>query len=439
MSLLSDRQREDLHRSMLEYLYANNFSAAYQAFKADAGTDYTPDPKAKYAGLLEKKWTSVIRLQKKIIDLENRNAALQEELSLSPAKRAAMQSDWVPRAPAAHVLTGHRAAVTRIAFHPQYSILASASEDATVKIWDWETGEFERTLKGHTKSVVDVDFDHKGLLLVTCSNDLFIKIWDSSNEWKNTKTFPGHEHSVSTVRFLPGGQHIVSASRDRTIRIFDIATTHLIRTISGHTEWVRYAVPSDDGRYIISGSKDQTVRLWDPKTGEQKMEMRGHDNDVEVVVFAPIVAYAAIRELAGIPNTAGNKRPGLYAASGARDKTIKIWDTQNGQLLKNLAGHDNWVRALAFHPSGKYLLSASDDKTIRVWELSTGRCMKTVEAHGHFIQTLAWGRQLLSSAGGDSGTNGADAGPSSAAPESEKLVNVVATGSVDQTIKIWLP
>lgn len=224
---------------MLDYLHANGFAAAYHALKADAGTSYAPDPQAKYAGLLEKKWTSVIRLQKKvrvlfvsracsspqIMDLENRNAALQEELSLSPAKRAAMQSDWVPRAPAAHVLTGHRAAITRVAFHPQYSILASASEDATVKIWDWETGEFERTLKGHTKSVVDVDFDHKGQLLVTCSNDLFIKIWDSTNDWKNTKTFPGHEHSVSTVRFMPSDQHIVSASRDRTIRIFDIATT----------------------------------------------------------------------------------------------------------------------------------------------------------------------------------------------------------------------
>jgi platelet-activating factor acetylhydrolase IB subunit alpha len=167
---------------MLDYLYANNFIAAYNALKQDAETEYTPDPKAKYTGLLEKKWTSVIRLQKKvcfllhlhrqlrfnfiqIMDLENRNSALQEELSQAPAKRAASQSDWVPRAPAAHVLTGHRSPITRVAFHPQYSILASASEDATVKIWDWETGEFERTLKGHTKAVMDVDFDHKGQLL----------------------------------------------------------------------------------------------------------------------------------------------------------------------------------------------------------------------------------------------------------------------------------
>ncbi|TFL07527.1 dynein regulator [Pterulicium gracile] len=433
MSLLSDRQREELHKSILEYLHANNFSAAFSALQEDTGTKYIPDPKAKYAGLLEKKWTSVIRLQKKIMDLENRNAALQEELSTAPSKRSASQSDWVPRAPAAHSLTGHRQPVTKIAFHPQYSILASASEDATVKLWDWETGEFERTLKGHTKAVMDLDFDHKGDLLVTCSQDLFIKIWDSQNEWKNTKTFPGHEHSVSSVRFMPGDQHIVSASRDRTIRVFDVSSTHMVRTLSGHGEWVRCVTPSEDGKLIASCSNDQTVRTWDPLTGEVKIDMRGHDNVVEVVIFAPTAAYAAIRELAGIPSSDRTARPGAYVASGSRDKTIKIWDTQSGQMLRNLAGHDNWIRALVFHPSGKYLLSAADDKTIRVWDLATGRCIKTIEAHSHFVQTLAWGRQSI--AGNKS--NGAEA--DSKIADGTKLVNVVASGSVDQTIKVWLP
>ncbi|TFK30042.1 dynein regulator [Coprinopsis marcescibilis] len=434
MSLLSDRQKDDLHKAMLDYLYANNHMGAFNALKESADLVYTPDPNARYTGLLEKKWTSVIRLQKKIMELENRNAALQEELSASPAKRAASQSDWLPRAPAAHVLTGHRAPLTRVTFHPQYSILASASEDATVKIWDWETGEFERTLKGHTKAVNDLDFDHKGHLLVTCSSDLFIKIWDSQNEWKNTKTFVGHEHAVSSVRFMPGDQLIVSASRDRTIRIFDVASTHQVRTLSGHNEWVRCVIPSADGKLLASCSKDQTVRIWNPLTGELKSDLRGHENDVLVVAFAPVAAYPAIRELAGIPTTDRNKQQGLFVASGARDKTIKIWDTQTGQIIRNLAGHDNWVRALAFHPCGKYLLSSSDDKTVRVWELKTGRCIKTVEAHSHFVSTLSWGRQAVSGPN-DKKVNGTEGGDG----EPEKLVNVVATGSVDETIKIWLP
>ena len=51
---------------MLDYLYANNHVDAFNALKESAGIEYTPDPSARYTGLLEKKWTSVIRLQKKV-------------------------------------------------------------------------------------------------------------------------------------------------------------------------------------------------------------------------------------------------------------------------------------------------------------------------------------------------------------------------------------
>lgn len=74
------------------------------------------------------------------------------------------------------------------------------------------------------------------------------------------------------------------------------------------------------------------------------------------------------------------------------------------------------------------LLSASDDKTVRVWDLATGRCTKTLEAHGHFVTTMAWGRARVSGGSGGTEANGDVGG--------ERSVNVLATGSVDQTVKV---
>lgn len=438
MSILSERQKDDLNKSIAEYLYAQDLTEIADSLCARLSLDYKSEPNSKYAGLLEKKWVSVIRLQKKLIESENRYTALQEDIAAGPARRRDAQVDWLPTAPARYTLTSHRAPITRVAFHPTFSLLASASEDTTVKIWDWETGSFERTLKGHTREVWGVDFDSKGSFLATCSSDLSIKVWDTQ-QWDNAgysgKTLRGHEHTVSTVKFLPGDDLIASASRDKTIRIWEVATTFCIRTITGHEDWVRMTVPSTDGTLLGSCSSDNTARVWDPTSGVMKMEFRGHGHIVEVIAFAPLASYAAIRELAGLK--AATKAPGAYIATGSRDKTVKIWDVHSGQELRTVSGHNDWIRGLVFHPSGKHLLSASDDKTIRVWELSTGRCMKVVEAHSHFITCLAWGPPVQ--AGGDIKAASGSGNLRGTGADTERRMNVLATGSVDQTVCVWLP
>lgn len=440
---LSDRQKDELHRAMLAYLHAAGMHNAFAALQHDAALhDFDPrDTAARAVGLLEKKWTSVIRLQKKVMDLESRNAALQAELA-RPA-RPDPAAPFLPRPPPRHTLASHRAPVTRLAFHPAWTLLATASEDATVKLWDWEGGEMERTLKGHTKAVVDVDFDPRGSLMATCSSDLTVKLWDTANDYTNVKTLHGHDHSVSSVRFMPDGDSLVSASRDKTIRVWQVSSGYCTKTFSGHAEWVREVVPSEDGRWLVSASNDQTSRVWDFSTGETKMELRGHEHVVECAVFAPLNAYPAIRELAGLkppaPGDTRAKSPGVYVATGSRDKTVKLWDALSGQCLRTFIGHDNWIRALVFHPTGKYLLSASDDKTIKVWDLANGRCTKTIEAHSHFVTCMAWGRAVVGGAGGGGeGIKGGVNGEASASKESRRI-NVLATGSVDQTIKVWTP
>ncbi|SNX85078.1 probable platelet-activating factor acetylhydrolase ib alpha subunit [Melanopsichium pennsylvanicum] len=447
-SILSEKQKDELHKSILDYLRTNNLHSSYAALAAETGlTEFTPDPKAKYAGLLERKWTSVVRLQKKLMEVESTLAQVKEELASAPsAKRLASLDDWTPRTSAKHTMQGHRLPVTKGSFHPVFSQVATASEDTTIKLWDWETGEFERTLKGHTKAVNDVDFDSKGNYLVSCSSDLSIKVWDSNNDYRNTKTLHGHDHSVSSVKFLPGDDHVVSASRDKLIKIWEFATGFCTKTLHGHSEWVRSAIPSDDGKWLVSCSTDQTCRIWDLGTGETKVELRGHEHVVECAIFAPTTAYAAIRELLGITppkNDPSANAPGQFVASASRDKTIRLWDSA-GQVLKILVGHDNWVRGLTFSSNGKYLVSVSDDKTMRVWDLKMGRCIRTIDAHEHFCTSVAWGRAKVEGgtippAHQDGDASASHRGILRSSVYESKTVNVVLTTSVDLSVKVWSP
>lgn len=384
------------------------------------------------------------------MELETRNSSLQSELdNATPAslsKRTTDPTSWLPRAPARHVLQSHRDPVTCIAFHPIFSSLASGSEDYTIKIWDYELGEIERTIKGHTKAVLSLDFGgpRGGTLLASCSSDLTIKLWDPSDEYKNIRTLPGHDHSVSCVRFIPSGAAgspqsgnlLVSASRDKSLRIWDVSTGYCVKTIRGHADWVRDVCPSFDGRFLLSAGNDQTARIWDASSGEAKATLLGHEHVIECCVFAPPTAYAHLATMAGLQKPPPASSSSEFIATGSRDKSIRIFDSR-GTLVKTLMGHDNWVRGLVFHPGGKYLLSVSDDKTIRCWDLAQdGKLVKTVDgAHEHFVSCIRWApsipKEIQPTTNGD--TNGVK--KDTIAPASIKCV--IATGSVDLNVRVF--
>lgn len=135
-------------------------------------------------------------------------------------------------------ISGHRAPVTRVIFHPVFSLMVSASEDATLKVWDFETGEYERTLKGHTDSIQDIAFDATGKLLVSCSADMSIKLWDFQQSYDCIRTMLGHDHNVSSVSFMPAGDFVISSSRDKTIKMWEVSTGYCVKTYTGHRDWV---------------------------------------------------------------------------------------------------------------------------------------------------------------------------------------------------------
>ncbi|KAK4162597.1 WD40-repeat-containing domain protein [Cladorrhinum sp. PSN259] len=428
---LTNRQAEELHKSLISYLasYPTLSPQTISALRTELSLPeqaFSPRDQKKYEGLLEKKWTSVIRLQKKIFELENTVSALRTELASAPTKSKPGSEDptnWLPRAPPKYVLEGHRLPITAVAFHPKFSSLASASEDYTIKVWDWELGELERTLKGHTKAVLDVDYGAK--LLASCSSDMSIKLWDPLDTYKNIRTLQGHEHIVSSVRFVPGGTNmLVSASKDCTLKLWDVTTGFCVRTIHGHVDWVRAVSPSVDGRWLVSTGSDKTVRLWDLAGGnrgqaECKAVGIGHENYNTCCAIAPTTSYTYLSRLAGQDKPPSPTNTAEFFATGSRDKQIRLWDSR-GNCIKVLVGHDNWVRGLVFHPGGKYLISAADDRTLRYWDLSQeGKCVQTLSGvYEGFVSCVRWAPSVMKDGAAAASSGGGE--PSSATPRTPR-------------------
>jgi len=427
--VLSNSQKVELHKSILGYLKKNGFEESYQVFKKAAGN---LEVEAKHEAMLETKWRSIVRLQKKIFQLESANRQLTEDLASVGKGKKLDASLALPREPQKHTLTGHRAPITSVMFHPVYNVVASSSEDATIKIWDYESGKFERSLQGHQDAVQDVAFNTKGDLLASCSADLSIKIWNFET-YECVKTLNGHDHNVSSVCFSPSGDFVVSASRDKNIKLWEIASGHCVRTYTGHDAWVRRVQVSPDGTLIASASMDQTVRIWNLKTGESLRVGRDHDHVVETLCFSNAKADSYITkmlaeektgtsstDLALVAKKEGKDKDGkeakeevggLFIISGSRDRTIKIWQVSTGACVKTLQGHDNWVRQVLIHPSGRFIVSCGDDKTIRVWDLSKGgrNSFKIESAHKSFVSSIDW----------------------------NKSFPLLASGAMDNTVQLW--
>lgn len=402
---LTSRQREDLKSAVASFLKEIGANEARDVFIKESNVNNVDDK--KFEGLLEKKWTTIQRLQKKNMELEQTlEETKKEALAGGFAPREKKDpAEWIPRGPERCQLNGHRMPITRVIFHPAYNLVITSSEDSQIKVWDSESGEYEKTLKGHTDTVQDLAFDTPGKLLASCSADLTIKLWNFA-DYECIKTLTGHDHNVSSVAFLPSGDHLVSCSRDKSIKLWETQTGFCVHTMTGHAEWVRMVRPNPAGTLIATCSNDHSVKIWDLQKKEIRADFREHDNVVECIAWAPEEAYPNIIKAANIDQ---NAKSGPFLVSGSRDKTIKFWDVTSGICLFTLIGHDNWVRQLKFHPKGKYLISSSDDKTLRTWHIENKRNHKTIHAHDHFVQTF----------------------------DIHKSCAHCATGSVDNTAKLW--
>lgn len=160
----------------------------------------------------------------------------------------------------------HRIEVNAIAVSPDDKLLATGSNDAAIKLWDFQTGSLLETFKGHRKKVDWVTFSKKGDRILSGSVDRTVKMWDLKGRIV-LDISDAHADEIRSVEFSPDMRRIISASQDRTAKIWDL-TGRLLRTLSGHGYYLRTAFFSPGkGDSIVTASGDGTAIVWPSADG----------------------------------------------------------------------------------------------------------------------------------------------------------------------------
>jgi WD40 repeat protein len=249
-------------------------------------------------------------------------------------------------------LRGHTGVVHHVAFSPDGSMLATASFDKTIKIWDAETGKELNTLKGHTDHVYCVAFSSDSTMLASGSRDKSIRVWNV-RDGKLLKELKGHTESVDTVAFNPNGKVLASGSVDKSVRLWNIVTGTEIAKLGEHSDGVNWLAWGPHGLTLASAGNDGIIKIWDgaSKTQLKSIAVKGSKDGVAQVEFAP-------------------DRKVLYACGP--DKCLHVWDLGTATEISKLGPLSDAPVGLAVSPDGKRVATACFDGHLSMWDMQNG-------------------------------------------------------------------
>jgi WD40 repeat protein len=269
-----------------------------------------------------------------------------------------------PKAPSGFTfrrrLEGHSRQISRFAWSPDGSKLATPSFDGTIRIWNWQDGTC-LTLQGHRDFVTGVSWSPDGEKLASSSDEPSVKIWDvRTGACLATLDQP---IIVTGVAWSPTEPKVASSSDDGMVRIWDVEKGELFCKLDGHTERVLSVVWSPKGNLLASSSWDGSVLLYDL---HKLYDLKGQLYDPNGDPYTHRYSYNTKK----LYQLAWSNDDRIAAA--CMDGTICMWDARSGEqrpLPPKM--HNGSIFGVAFSPDGKFLATKAADNTLRLWRCDT--------------------------------------------------------------------
>jgi WD40 repeat protein/serine/threonine protein kinase len=317
---------------------------------------------------------------------------------------------------------GHQDRVTTVCFSPDGRRALSGSWDGTVSLWDLGNGQCLHTFRGPTGRVTAACFSPDGRHVLAGGEEGSLVVWQADTG-RCLRTYPGHPDGLTALAVAPDGLHAATGGRDRNVKVWRLelgrpSPLALCRVVDG--DWARRASRAHE--QAIAAARAALAESNLPLAVSRLREARAlpgyHRSPEAMHLWSELYLRLPRKTLRGAWETrvlTGHRKAvtavclrearrrgsgtAFCAASGSKDRTIRLWDVDSGECLRVLTGHAGAVRALCFDATGRRLLSGSKDATLRLWELSSGRCLQLFRGHKEAVNAAcltADGRFLLS-------------------------------------------